>query len=297
MILNLKQIILLKYLTKYNIKIIKDYANLYEDFDTLLFSLIQNFLISDKVVNESYVFSEIAIDKLKYYDIQTITCFDDDYPIQLKRINDSPLVIYYKGVLKLDKLAAVVGSRKVSKHGKKITYQIVDWLNELNFGVVSGLALGIDTFAHEKAVQNKQYTIAVLPNSLDSIYPPTNFKLANEIIESGGCLVSEMIFGINRGNQSFVQRNRIQAALSDTVIPIEMGVNSGTMHTIDFAKRYKKNIALFKPTPMLSEIENYFGILHLINNPHQFQSIFTDRDSFFNLINSLGTTEQFDLGI
>lgn len=294
--LNLEQIILLKYLTKYNIKVIKDYAGLNDTFEKLLYSLMQNFLISDKTFGEAHLQTEIALERLRFYDIKSITFFDDDYPLPLKRINDSPLVIYYKGVLKLDKLAAVVGSRNVSKHGKKITYQVVDWLNELNFGVVSGLALGIDTYAHERAVENNQYTIAILPNSLDTIYPPVNYKLANDIIDSGGCLISELIFGVNRGNQSFVQRNRLQSAFSDVVIPIEMGVSSGTMHTIDFAKRYKKKIALFKPTPMLSEVENYFGIIHLINHPNQFQSIFTDKDSFFNLVNSTDFIEQLDFG-
>ncbi|MFV8366192.1 DNA-processing protein DprA [Flavobacterium sp. XS1P27] len=294
--LSLEQIVLLKYLTKYNIKIIKEYSNLYDTFDKLLYSVMHNFLITDKAFNEAELLTEIALERLKFYNIKAVTYYEDSYPNALKRINDSPLVIYYKGILNLEKLAAVVGSRKVSKHGKKITYQIVDWLNELEIGVVSGLALGIDTYAHERAVQNKQYTIAVLPNSLDTIYPPVNYKLANDIIESGGCLISELIFGINRGSQSFVQRNRLQSALSDTIIPIEMGINSGTMHTIDFAKRYQKKIALFKPTPMLSEIENYFGIIHLINKPHQNQSIFTDKESFFNVINANDSTEQLDFG-
>lgn len=294
--LNLEQIILLKYLTKYNIKLIKDYAVRNHSFDNLLYSLMQNFLISDKTLREAHLQTQIAIERLLFYDIKAITFFDIDFPLPLKRINDSPLVIYYKGILKVDKLAAVVGSRDVSKHGKKITYQVVDWLNELNFGVVSGLALGIDTYAHERAVQNNQYTIAVLPNSLDTIYPPVNYKLANDIIDSGGCLISELIFGVNRGSQSFVQRNRLQSAFSDVIIPIEMTVSSGTMHTIDFAKRYKKKIALFKPTPMLSEIENYFGIIHLINNPSQYQSIFNDKDSFFNLLKSIDSIEQLDFG-
>lgn len=297
MVLELKEIILLKYLTKYNIKVIKDYTSLYDNFDLLLNNLIHNFKIDEKLVRESQMLTEIAIDKLKYYDIKTLTIFDDKYPIKLKKVNDAPLVIYYKGVLNTEKLAAVVGSRIVSKHGKKITYQIVDWLNEHNYGIVSGLAIGIDSFAHQKAIENNQYTIAVLPNSLDSIYPPINFRLANEILEKSGCIISELVFGVNRGNKSFVQRNRIQSALSEIVIPIEMGINSGTMHTVDFAKRYNKKVGLFKPTPMLSELENYFGIIHLINNPAKNQSIFTDKDSFDQLINSLDSNNQLDLNL
>lgn len=293
--LELKEILLLKYLTKYNIKLIKEYASSHDDFDALIATLFLNDSVDNKIYLEGIAQTKISLDKLEYYNIKTITIFDDDYPICLRNISDAPPVIYYKGILRTDKLAAVIGSRKISKYAKKITNQVVDWLNDFEFGVVSGLALGIDTLAHERAVENKQYTIAVLPNSLDTIYPPTNYKLANEIIDSGGCLISEMIFGINRGKQSFVQRNRLQAAFSDSIIPVEMGVASGTMHTIDFAKRYKKNVALFKPTPMLSELENYYGIIHLINNPHKQQFVFTDKESFDSIINSKYSDPQLGL--
>lgn len=295
--LKLHEIILLKYLTKYNIKLIKELISTHDNLDEMVSTLFSKHSVDNKMYTESASQTKIAIDKLKYYSINAITMFEDEYPKCLKGIGDAPPVIYYKGILRTDKLSAVIGSRKISKHARKITYQIVDWLNEADYGVVSGLALGIDTLAHEKAVENKQYTMAVLPNSLDTIYPPTNYKLANDIIEGGGCLISEMIFGINRGKQSFVQRNRLQAAFSDTIIPVEMGVASGTMHTIDFAKRYKKNVALFKPTPMLSELENYFGIIHLINNPTKFQFIFTDKDSFENIIKSNHIDQQLDLGL
>lgn len=288
---------MLKYLTKYNIKLIKEFVTTHDDLDAIISTLFSNHSVDNKMYAEATAQTKIALDKLKYYSINAITMFEKEYPVCLKNISDAPPVIYYKGILRTDKLSAVIGSRKISKHAKKITYQIVDWLNESDYGVVSGLALGIDTLAHEKAVENKQYTMAVLPNSLDTIYPPTNYKLANDIVEAGGCLISEMIFGINRGKQSFVQRNRLQAAFSDVVIPVEMGVASGTMHTIDFAKRYKKNVALFKPTPMLSELENYFGIIHLINNPSKFQYVFSDKDSFANIIKSKHSDQQLNLDI
>src|SRR5690606_8946049 len=149
---------------------------------------------------------------------------------------------------------------------------------------------------HIRALRNDQYTMAILPNSLDTIYPPSNYKLANDILDSGGCLLSEMVFGINRGKQSFVQRNRLQAAFSQNIIPVEMGVNSGTMHTIDFAKRYKKKIVLLQPTPLLSSLENYAGIIHLIKNPNKFQFIFNDKDSFHNIINFDNNENQLAFG-
>lgn len=280
------QIIFLEYLTNYNLKLIKDYCAVHDNMQSLISALQVNFKILDKEVYEAYEATNLAIQKLKYYRVNCTTIYDDDYPKLLKLINDAPPIIYYRGMLKEIPNVAVVGSRNISQYATKITNQVVDWLNELNFGVVSGLALGIDTIAHQRAIENNQYTIAVLPNSLDNIYPLSNFKLANQILESGGCLISEMTFGINRGNKSFVQRNRIQAALSDVVIPIEMGVKSGTMHTINFAKRYNKKVYLFEPTKMLSELENYTGILHLIKKPHKNQNIFKDKETFFELFSS-----------
>jgi DNA processing protein len=105
----------------------------------------------------------------------------------------------------------------------------------VQYSIISRLAEGIDTLAYLFAVKNNQYTIAFLPNSLDSIYLNTNYELALDILNTGACLVFKSMFGINRGKRSFVQRNRILSALSDVVIPIEMDTNSGTMNTINFA--------------------------------------------------------------
>ncbi len=284
MTLQLEQIILLKYLTKYNIKAIKLVAESALSFDENISRINHDYQIGVKDYKAAVDLKDLALEKLYFYGITAITYADEKYPDQLRSIPDSPPVLYCKGNLQSKKnLAAVVGSREVSKYAKKITHQLVDWLNEADYGVVSGLALGIDTLAHEKAVHNKQYTIAVLPQSLEAIYPTSNYRLANDIVDAGGCLVSEMIFNINRGSQSFVQRNRIQAGLSQIVIPVEMGISSGTMHTVNFAKRYSKLITIFRPTPMLSSLENYIGINHLIEKPHMHQKVFTDKSSFMEI--------------
>jgi DNA processing protein len=263
--------------------------------DSMVAAILENLKIHHKDFRDAVNTTNLAIEKLYYYNIKCVTIYDDEYPLALKKISDAPPLLFYKGNLKNYRMSAVVGSREISRHAQKITYQVVDWLNELNIGIVSGLALGIDTYAHERAVQNNQYTIAVLPNSLDSIYPLSNFKLANEILKKGGCLISELPFGINRGNKSFVQRNRLQSALSEAVIPIEMGIKSGTMHTVDFGKRYGKKIALFKPTPMLSNLPNYQGILHLLDKPHKNQSVFVDKESFFEIFKTEITENKLNL--
>ena len=278
--LKTEEIIFLTYLTHYNIKVIRDYSQLYETFEEVVSHVVKNFKYDEKAIDEAQAKMANSIDKLSYYNIKTVSIYDGNYPEPLKSVSDAPPLLFYWGELKSTKGAAVVGSRVVSKYAQKITYEIVDWLKEADFSIVSGLALGIDSLAHQRALINRQYTIAVLPNSLDSIYPQENYRLANEILDNGGCLISESNFGINRGKKNFVQRNRIQAGLSQVVIPIEMGVKSGTMHTIKFAKRYNRNIGLFKPTPILSELENYEGINYLINSPSKNQYVFMDKTDF-----------------
>src|SRR5690606_2104822 len=180
---------------------INELLSSHDGFDSIITTLFRNNYINNQLYSDAVEQTKISLEKLHFYSIKTITKFEENYPIALKNISDAPLVIYYKGVFRTNTLAAVIGSRKISKHAEKITNQVVDWLHEYNYGIVSGLALGIDSLAHIRALRKDQYTMAILPNSLDTIYPPSNYKLANDILDSGGCLLSEMVFGINRGKQ------------------------------------------------------------------------------------------------
>ncbi|QNK78104.1 DNA-protecting protein DprA [Winogradskyella sp. PAMC22761] len=278
-----KDIIYLVYLTNYDIRAIYSFLEDSNSREEVFSKCFHKMKTTDKQMKEAVNNCSIAIDKLSYHDIKTITFYEDEYPDSLKKIKDAPPILYVKGTLKDIKMAAVVGSRDTSKYAEKITREIVSWLNEIDFGVVSGLALGIDSFAHKYACKNSQYNLSVLPHSLDSIYPKENYGLAKEIIDRGGCLVSENIFNINRGKRSFVQRNRIQSALSDIVIPIEMGINSGTMHTINFAERYDKLIMVLKPTPMLKDLDQYSGINEILQKKSKVVP-FTSKDEFIEII-------------
>ena len=276
----INDLIYMTYLTNYNIGMMYDALSEYSNRDSIMNYCIEkmklNHVNNDKAIENT----KIAIQKLKYHRIKAVSIFDDNYPKNLKKIEDAPPILYIKGNFKEVKNAAVVGSRKVSGFADVNTKKVINWLSEEGFSIISGLAEGIDTFAHIYALKNNQYTIAVLPNSLDSIYPKTNYSIANDILQSDGCLISETIFNINRGKRSFVQRNRIQSALSDVVIPIEMGVNSGTMHTINFAKRYKKKILVSKINDECRALEQYSGIQSLITNQSKYIALFDDEKSF-----------------
>jgi DNA protecting protein DprA len=278
--LDVHDLIFLTYVTNYDIGLMYEALTKFSEREQILGFCVDRMALSTKDLNSLVEKTKIGLQKLRYHRIKAVSIFDDNYPKKLKLIKDAPPVLYIKGEFIESKTAAVVGSRDISIFANSNTENIVNWLNHDKYSIVSGLAEGIDTIAHSYALKNNQYTIAVLPNSLDSIYPITNYELAINILNSGGCLISESMFGINRGKKSFVQRNRIQSALSDIVIPVEMGTNSGTMHTINFAKRYDKQVLVHKMKDEWSNLEQYSGIQTLLTNPFKGMYIFDDEISF-----------------
>jgi len=178
-------------------------------------------------------------------EIRKITIDDKNYPKLLKQIPDPPKVLYYKGNIKPDKPCfAVVGTRRYSSYGKQITLEISSNLTEAGLIIVSGLAPGIDTFAHSSVVEKKERTIAVLGTGLDekSIYPKENIKLTRQILEFGGCLISEYPPGTPGSRFSFPKRNRIISGLSNGILVVEAKQRSGSLITADYAFSQKRNV-------------------------------------------------------
>lgn len=138
---------------------------------------------------------------------------------------------------------AIVGSRKVSAYGKAVTATFARELAEQGIVIVSGLAIGVDGIAHRAALESGGLTVAVLPSSLEHIYPTSHVTLANQIVEQGGALLSEYGPGstIAYKNQ-FIERNRIVSGISDVLLITEAAVNSGTMHTARFALEQGKDV-------------------------------------------------------
>jgi len=178
--------------------------------------------------------------------IKTVKIEDKKYPGLLKKIKDPPPLLYYIGKLPQEKeiCFAIVGTRRYSLYGKKIALEISGRLAEAGLSIVSGLAPGIDTFAHLAALENQGRTIAVLGTGLDkkSFYPKENIKLAQKIVEKGGCLISEYPPGTRGTRFTFPQRNRIIAGLSQGVLVIEAKQKSGSLITANFAKREKRKL-------------------------------------------------------
>ncbi len=169
--------------------------------------------------------------------------FDPNFPQQLLSIDPPPILLFVKGnanALAAQKTVAVVGTREPSEFGRNAAHRLGGYFAQQKFTVVSGLALGCDTAAHSSCLENKGITIAVLAHGLDTIYPAVNKKLAQQIIHSGGCLVSEYLPGTKAEKYYFIERDRIQSGLSQGIVVIESETDGGTMHTARFCQQQKR---------------------------------------------------------
>lgn len=170
---------------------------------------------------------------------------DSEYPNLLKEISDAPGHLYIKGdFLPDEKCFAVVGTRLCSNYGKQAALEIAGQLADAGLTIVSGLAPGIDTWAHRAAVEKRKRTISVLGTGLDekSIYPKENIKLTHQILELGGALVSEYESGTPGSKFTFPERNRIISGLSLGVLIVEAKQRSGSLITANLALKQGRKL-------------------------------------------------------
>lgn len=205
--------------------------------------------IADEIINSKKQALKFAEEELKKIEQERLSvCFyiDPNYPTKLKFINDSPMYFYFKGepVWNYDKTIAIVGTRKPTNYGKDLVSNFIKELKPLDVLIISGLASGIDTLAHQEALNNGLKTIAVLGNGLPKIYPAVNTRLANEIIQNG-TVISEYPINTPPDAPNFPKRNRIVAGLADAVIVIESKTDGGSMITASIANSYNKDVFTF----------------------------------------------------
>lgn len=192
-------------------------------------SLIQEFLIHRRRINWQEEWEKLEDKKIKM-----VTIWEKEYPFLLKEIKNPPLFILYKGDLYGDKFIGIVGTRRPSLYGMKMAESFAKELVRYDFVIVSGLAYGIDTYAHRGALEGNGRTFAVLGSSLDFIYPSGNAKLAERIMENGA-IISEYPLGTRPSRYTFPQRNRIISGICQGVLVIEAGEKSGALITANFA--------------------------------------------------------------
>ncbi len=223
-----------------------------------------------------------------------ITAFsidDPNYPNLLKQITDPPWVLFVRG--KLENIPSqleigIVGTRKCSNYGKEVCIKLTTELAKQGIAIVSGLALGIDGFAHQAALDQNGLTIAVLGGGIDqpTIYPPDHRNLAEKILHSGGAIVSEYPPGTEPTKYSFPARNRIIAGLTSGTLVIEAPIQSGALITARRALDYNREVMVI-PHP-INSISGAGGN-ELIK---QGAAVITSAEDIFAALNWDNTTNQ-----
>lgn len=177
---------------------------------------------------------------------------DADYPVNLRQIADPPPYFFLRGALTANdpKCVAVVGARTASDAGKRMAQRLGLELAAKGFTVVSGLARGIDSEAHQGAVEAQGRTIAVLGSGVDVIYPPENRKLAETIIEFGGALVSELPMGTPPIAENFPARNRLISGICLGVVIVEAAEKSGSLITARMALEQDRQVFAVPGSPL-----------------------------------------------
>ena len=188
--------------------------------------------------------AEEEIKFIEKFKIRSLFINDNEYPQRLLHCYDSPTLLFYKGTADLNasKIVAIVGTRTHTDYSKKILDKLVAELSVQNVLIVSGMAFGVDAFAHKSAIRNNLATVGVVAHGLDQIYPPDHAGLAKDILKDGGGLLTEFRSKTKPDKHNFPTRNRIVAGMSDATIVIESGIKGGSMVTAELANGYNKDV-------------------------------------------------------
>ena len=192
--------------------------------------------------SEEYFFRLFA--GMERMGMRAVTRISEGYPQALNEIHDPPPTLYVRGEASLDaeRMFAIVGSRRATRDGKRAAREFAATLAREGVCVVSGLARGVDTCAHEGALEGGGATIAVLGSGADVIYPPENEELTARILDGGGAIVSEYPPGTRPSQGTFPARNRIISGLCGGVLMVEGSNTSGAMITVNFATEQGRDV-------------------------------------------------------
>ena len=197
-------------------------------------------------------------------DVKILNYFDPLYPVGFRDLNDAPLLLWYRGLIPTNKSLSIVGTRNADDWGRSTTRLLAKMCGEHGYTVVSGLALGIDTEAHLGCLESNSPTVAILACDVRFPTPKSNSKLAEDILEKGGCLIAEVPPGSETESFALVARNRLQAAWSQGLIVTQCGIPSGTLHTVRFALELGRKLIVLSP-PTDAEGGQYAGNWNLVD--------------------------------
>ena len=175
-----------------------------------------------------------------------MTINDASYPVKASEDMNSPVILYTKGRISVDKIkktVAIVGARRCTQLEKQTTAGITLEYVEEGYSIVSGMAKGVDSYAHTACIKEGGYTVAVMGNGLDICYPKEHNELMRAI-EDNGLLLSEYPPGVKPKRYHFPKRNRIIAQWSDEIVVVAPGMRSGSLITAEYAKKLGKQVRI-----------------------------------------------------
>ncbi|MGH2443217.1 MAG: DNA-processing protein DprA [Chloroflexota bacterium] len=189
---------------------------------------------------------ELEMERLKRLEVQVLSIFDAEYPARLKEIFNAPPLLYVKGnfIRNDDQSIGVVGTRQPSPYGRELATRVVPELSAIGLTIVSGLARGIDTIAHQSALQAGCRTIGVLGCGIDVVYPAENRRLYARIAECGA-VITEYPLGTKPDAYNFPARNRIISGLCLGTVVVEARIGSGALITADYAVEQNREVFAF----------------------------------------------------
>ncbi|MEP7268182.1 MAG: DNA-processing protein DprA [Saprospiraceae bacterium] len=191
----------------------------------------------------SFLRAEEELAFIEKHEIKTLFYTDKQYPFRLKVLEDSPILLYFKGNTDLDhhRIIAVIGTRSPSDMGRMNCEKIIDDLFAYDVLIVSGLAYGVDITAHRKCVEMNIPTIGVMGNGMDKLYPGAHVSTSKKMIQNGG-LVTQFMTKSKPDRENFPMRNKVVAGMSDAILVIESGLEGGSMITAEYANMYNKDV-------------------------------------------------------
>ncbi|HSQ90287.1 DNA-processing protein DprA [Romboutsia sp.] len=202
--------------------------------------------IKENIVKyKSLAYLDSIKEKLNKEKINYICIEEKGYPNNLKYIHDAPNILFYKGDISIVNKnigLAVVGSRKATRYGINCATSISKNLSNLGINIISGLAIGIDSYAHIGCMEGYGKTIAVLGSCVHNILPKKNIYLANKILENGGLIISDYNINSKVFPSNYANRNRIISGISEGIIVVEAAKKSGALITVEFGLEQGKNI-------------------------------------------------------
>ena len=237
--------------------------------------------ISQDIIDSAKRQIDIAIRN----NINIVYYTDGNYPRKLAQCDDAPILYYTKGVsLSFDstRTIGIVGSRLTDSEGRDNIFRLIEGLKIAGFNavIISGLATGADTFAHQAAIKYGLPTAAVLGHGFDIIYPAQNRSLSREIINGAGVIITEYYYGHTVAKTNFPRRNRIVAGLCDAIVVVQSRDQGGALITADYAQSYGRRVLAF---PGRANDQQYAGCNALIRDNRA--SLISSSDDLAKIMN------------